>query len=69
MGFAGKQAIHPIQVETFHQAFSPSQKDVDFATRVVQEYEAATDAGNGSGKVDGITVDAPVYKWAIKILC
>jgi citrate lyase subunit beta-like protein len=69
MGFTGKQAIHPIQVETIHQAFSPSRKDVDFATRVVQEYEAATGEGKGTCEVDGIAVDAPVYKWAIKILC
>jgi citrate lyase subunit beta-like protein len=68
MGFTGKQAIHPIQVETIHQAFSPSRKDVDFATRVVQEYEAAIGVGKGACEVDGIAVDAPVYKWAIKIL-
>lgn len=69
MGFTGKQAIHPVQLDTIHQTFAPSQKDIAFATRCVQEYESTTsEAGKGACVVDGIVVDAPVYKWAVKIL-
>jgi citrate lyase subunit beta-like protein len=68
LGFTGKQAIHPMQVETIHEAFSPSIKDVDFASRVVEKYMKTTAAGNGACVVDGIVVDFPVYKWAMKVL-
>lgn len=69
MGFTGKQAIHPSQLEIIHQTFIPSKRDIEFATRCLQEYEATTlTEGRGACVVDGIIVDAPVYKWAIKIL-
>jgi citrate lyase subunit beta-like protein len=69
MGFTGKQAIHPAQLETIHRKFAPSATDIDFARKCVREYEAATaTAGKGACVVDGIVVDAPVYKWALKIL-
>ena len=69
MGFTGKQAIHPAQLETIHRSFVPAPKDLEFARRCVREYESATtNSGKGACIVDGIVVDAPVYKWAIKIL-
>ncbi|KAL3930861.1 MAG: hypothetical protein SGBAC_011576 [Bacillariaceae sp.] len=68
LGFTGKQAIHPNQVETIHRAFSPSKKDVNFANRVVEEYQKTTARGQGACVVDGIVVDSPVYKWALKVL-
>jgi len=69
MGFTGKQAIHPAQLNTIHQTFVPSSKDIAFARKCVQEYESTTlQAGKGACVVDGIVVDAPVYKWAVKIL-
>ena len=69
LGFTGKQAIHPNQVPIIQQAFAPSPKDVDFASRAVQIYqETTTVSGKGACVVDGIVVDAPVYKWAVKIL-
>ncbi|CAJ1970164.1 unnamed protein product [Cylindrotheca closterium] len=68
LGFTGKQAIHPSQVDTIHRAFSPSKKDVNFATLVVDEYQKTTAEGQGACVVDGMVVDFPVYKWAVKIL-
>jgi citrate lyase subunit beta-like protein len=68
LGFTGKQAIHPSQVATIHETFAPSSKDVDFAVRVVETYETTTSSGVGACVVDGIVVDAPVYKWAVKML-
>lgn len=69
LGFTGKQAIHPMQVQPIQDAFSPSIKDVDFAIRVVSEYKKTTiEDGKGACVVDGIVVDFPVYKWAVKVL-
>mmetsp|Transcript_29880 Transcript_29880/g.66212 ORF Transcript_29880/g.66212 Transcript_29880/m.66212 type:complete len:363 (+) Transcript_29880:42-1130(+) len=67
MGFTGKQAIHPSQVDIINEKFCPSARDFEFALRVVKEYETTTAEGNGACVVDGIVVDMPVYKWAVKI--
>ncbi|CAB9504605.1 lyase subunit beta-like protein, mitochondrial [Seminavis robusta] len=68
MGFTGKQAIHPAQLDTIHQTFCPSAKDLEFAQACVTQYESTTAAGKGAVEVHGIVVDAPVYKWALKIV-
>jgi citrate lyase subunit beta-like protein len=68
LGFTGKQAIHPSQVSIIHQAFSPSEREVDFAKRAIHAYESSTAKGLGACVVDGIAVDLPVYKWCQKII-
>jgi citrate lyase subunit beta-like protein len=68
LGFTGKQAIHPNQLDTIHQSFAPSSQDVEFAQRVVVAYEATTASGKGACEVNGMVVDQPVYKWAVKIM-
>ena len=68
MGFTGKQAIHPAQIDIINDRFAPSTKELDFASRTVQEYEQTTTNGQGACVVDGIVVDMPVYKWAKKIV-
>ena len=68
MGFTGKQAIHPAQIDIINEWFAPSTKELDFASRAVQEYDATTAKGQGACVVDGIVVDMPVYKWAKKIV-
>jgi citrate lyase subunit beta-like protein len=68
LGFTGKQAIHPSQLDTIHQTFQPSAKDVAFAQECKDLYESAADAGRGACVVQGIVVDAPVYKHALKVL-
>lgn len=68
MGFTGKQAIHPTQIDIINERFAPSTKELDFASRTVQEYEQTTTKGQGACVVDGIVVDMPVYKWAKKII-
>jgi citrate lyase subunit beta-like protein len=67
LGFTGKQAIHPNQIPCIHQSFAPSPEEMDFAEKVVKEFEAAEASGKGACVVDGIVVDLPVYKWARKI--
>jgi citrate lyase subunit beta-like protein len=67
LGFTGKQAIHPGQVDIINENFSPSAKEVDFAVRAVEAYESTAELGKGACVVDGIVVDMPVYKQALKI--
>jgi citrate lyase subunit beta-like protein len=67
-GFTGKQAIHPKQVELIQKHFSPSEKDVEYAEKIVKEYEDHVSRGVGVLVVNDKVVDMPVVKWAQKLL-
>ncbi len=64
LGFDGKWCIHPNQVETVNEAFSPTEKELEWARKVVGAYEEANAAGSGSISVDGQMVDAASIKMA-----
>ena len=64
LGFDGKWCIHPSQVETVNKVFSPTERELEWAKRVVSAYEEATAAGSGSISVDGQMVDAASIKMA-----
>jgi citrate lyase subunit beta-like protein len=68
LGFTGKQAIHPSQIPHIHRSFNPSDKDVSFAREVALRYQDTTTKGQGAVVVEGVVVDLPVYKWALKVL-
>ena len=64
LGFDGKWCIHPGQVDTVNEVFSPTEKEVEWAEKVVASYEEANVAGSGSISVDGQMVDAASIKMA-----
>ncbi|WWD15632.1 hypothetical protein CI109_100054 [Kwoniella shandongensis] len=68
LGFDGKQAIHPDQTDIIHRSFSPSEKDILKAARVRFSFEHHDKRGKGAYTLDGMMIDAPVYKQAIKVL-
>ncbi|HPS41738.1 MAG TPA: CoA ester lyase [Anaerolineaceae bacterium] len=68
LGFTGKQVIHPAQVETVQRVFSPSEKAIAHALRVVESAHQAQSEGRGAFALDGHMVDAPVVKRAENIL-
>ena len=68
LGFTGKFAIHPAQIEIIEQAFGPSQEEIDHARRVIEVFEAAEREGRGSTSLDGRVVDIPVVKRARELL-
>ena len=57
MGFDGKWCIHPSQIETVNQTFVPSEKDIQWAQLVLNEYEAALREGRGAISVKGKMID------------
>jgi citrate lyase beta subunit len=65
LGFTGKLAIHPKQVEAVNAAFTPQGAETLRARRIV---EAAAAAGGGVCVVDGTMVDAPVLRAAERTL-
>lgn len=56
-GFVGKIAIHPGQVATINQCFTPSEADLAHARRVVAAFAAQPDAGTLG--IDGKMYDMP----------
>ena len=58
LGFTGKAAIHPTQVDAINRAFRPDQASVDYARRVIDAFAAA-------GKlvvIDGKLIEPPVLR-------
>ena len=64
LGFDGKWCIHPAQIELVNEVFSPTEKEVDWAKKIVAAYEEANAKGSGSVSVDGQMVDAASIKLA-----
>jgi citrate lyase subunit beta / citryl-CoA lyase len=64
LGFDGKWCIHPAQIETVNEVFSPTEKEIEWAKKVVKAYEEASAAGRGAITVDGQMVDAASIKMA-----
>ncbi|MFN8525414.1 MAG: CoA ester lyase [Chloroflexota bacterium] len=60
LGFQGKSAIYPGQIEVIHRVFSPSAADIDYARRVDAAFAEAEAAGSASIQVDGRLVDYPI---------
>ena len=47
IGFRGKFAIHPDQIDVINRAFAPTEAEVDNARRVVAAFEEAERSGRG----------------------
>jgi citrate lyase subunit beta/citryl-CoA lyase len=68
LGFDGKTAIHPAQIELINQAFSPSPEEVTRARRVAEAMAEAIAAGRYVATVDGEMVEALHLKAARRTL-
>lgn len=65
-GFAGMLAIHPDQVPVIHDAFAPTEAEIDHARAVVAAFEEDPDAGVLS--LDGRMIDRPHLVQAQRLL-
>ncbi|MFM5884112.1 MAG: HpcH/HpaI aldolase/citrate lyase family protein [Novosphingobium sp.] len=65
-GFLGRIAIHPDQVETINQAFSPSDEDIAEARKIAAAFAAQPELGTIG--IDGKMYDIPHLKAAHKTL-
>jgi citrate lyase subunit beta/citryl-CoA lyase len=68
MGFEGMGCIHPGQIAVIHEAFAPSQQEIDKAQKVVAAYEEATAKGLGVVSLGSKMIDAPVVNRAVKLV-
>ena len=58
MGFTGKWAIHPSQIEIANEIYSPTKEEVDRARRLEDAYAKAEKEGLGAITFDGVMIDA-----------
>lgn len=68
LGFRGKFALHPRQVEAINAAFSPSEAELAFARKVVAAFAEARSGPAGVIVVEGKMVDLPVAERARRLL-
>ena len=66
LGYTGKLAIHPCQLEIINEVFAPSKQEIVFAQRVVALFEANSQAG--ALQLDGVMLDIPHLRSAKKLL-
>ena len=64
LGYDGKWAIHPDQIEIINQVFSPSKEDVDRAIKVLAAHKEAQEKGLGAVAVEGRMVDQATVRLA-----
>ncbi|WP_114578252.1 CoA ester lyase [Saliphagus sp. LR7] len=65
LGYDGKLAIHPDQIEAIHDAFRPDPEEIEWAERVLA---AEREAKGGVFEADGEMIDAPLLSRAERIL-
>ena len=60
LGFSGKAAISPRHVDVINSAFSPTEKEIDYAYEVMEAIELAKRQGKGAIALHGKMIDAPI---------
>src|SRR5215467_12158622 len=68
LGFEGKWAIHPSQVDLANQVFTPSEAEVKKAQRIVEAMEQAAKEGKGAVSLDGRLIDIASIRQAQALL-
>lgn len=68
LGFSGKCAIHPAQIEVVHRGFMPTAHELELARRIVATAAEAEAAGSGAAVVDGRMIDRPIVERARRAL-
>ena len=68
IGFDGKWAIHPSQIDLANEVFSPPEKEVTRALRILEELEKAAKEGKGAAQLDGRMIDAASARMAENVV-
>ena len=64
LGYEGKWAIHPSQVDLANQVFTPSDAEVTKARRIVEAMALAAREGKGAVSLDGRLIDIASIRMA-----
>ena len=66
LGFEGKGCIHPRQIALVHEAFLPTDAEVERACAIVRAFRVAEEQGLGVVSLGSKMIDPPVVKRAQK---
>jgi len=62
LGFAGKWAIHPGQIDIANALYAPTQEEVDYARKLDAAYTDALARGIGAVAIDGKMIDVAIIR-------
>ena len=68
LGFEGKWAIHPSQIELANEVYSPPPAEVERAEKIIAALKEAEAQGKGAASVDGKMIDAASERMARNVL-
>jgi len=68
LGFRGKMAIHPKQIDIINETFTPAPAEVERARRVIDAYETARAAGHAVTTLEGKMIELPIVERARRVL-
>jgi citrate lyase beta subunit len=68
LGYSGKLAIHPRQVEPIQATFTPQPEEVERASRLIEEFERQEKSGAGVFVLEGRMIDMPMVRAARAVL-
>jgi len=68
LGFDGKSLVNPRQIALLHQAYAPTQQEVEYAREVVVAADEAARQGLGVISLNGKMIDGPIVLHAQRVL-
>jgi len=68
LGCEGKWAIHPSQVALANEVFTPAEKEVTRAHRILEAMQQAAKEGKGAVSLDGRLIDAASIRMAENVV-
>ena len=64
LGFDGMGCIHPRQIKVIHEAFAPTEAEINKAKKIVLAFDEAAEKGLGVVSLGSKMIDPPVVKRA-----
>ena len=68
LGFEGKWAIHPSQIDLANEVYTPPETEVTHAKQILSALEEAAKANRGAAQLNGRMIDAASAKMAENIV-
>lgn len=68
MGFQGKLAIHPGQIEPLNKVFTPTAAEISWAEKIVTVFDKEEAKGQAVFQVDGEMIEYPIADRARRII-
>ena len=68
LGYEGKWAIHPSQIELANSVFTPTQEEITKSERIIEAMNKASSEGKGAVSLDGRLIDIEPIRMAESLL-